>query len=328
MSSEIVLEGVTYLPSRDAALQSGYAQDYIGQLSRKGLVDARRIGGLWYVSIDSLNQYKENKEQQKVDPPRGTISQDPDTLVLLDGKEFASSSRIAKLTGYSQDYVGQLARSGKILSKQVGNRWYVERAGILDHKKEKDALLAAVQAGSVGISRSTQRVETGSVSQEHESSQTHFTYTEGEKTGSIPAMSLLRNEIHDLPEEPVQAIHAIPIRVVPNEESHSVSKIEQVKRVDFQSEGSRGFKKTVSSGAIFIVAGILLVATSFGLYSFFGRTNLYAFNLDGIYSRFNAVSSSGYSESGISGRFRATVNRIGATLESMLVSEMTYIRSR
>lgn len=317
-SDEIVLEGVTYLPSRDAASQSGYAQDYVGQLARKGLVDARRIGGLWYVSIDSLKRHKENTEQQRVEPPRGVVAQDPDTLVLLDGKEFASSSRISKLTGYSQDYVGQLARSGKILSKQVGNRWYVEREGILSHKKEKDALLAAVQAGSVGISHPAHKVETEPVPQEHESSQTHFTYTAGEKLDSIPVMALLRNEIHDLSEKSAQAIHEIPIRVVSN--------VEQVRHVDFQSKGSQKFKKTLSLSAFFIVAGVMFVATSFGLYSFFGRTNSYAFNLEGIYSRFNAVSSEGYSESGLSGRFWTVADRIGAILESVLVPEMTYTR--
>jgi hypothetical protein len=35
----------------------------------------------------------------------------------------------------------------------VGGRWYVDRDAILSHKEEKDALLAAVQAESVGIAR-------------------------------------------------------------------------------------------------------------------------------------------------------------------------------
>src|SRR3989344_3709643 len=305
MSSEIVLEGVTYLPSRDAALQSGYAQDYIGQLSRKGLVDARRIGGLWYVSIDSLNQYKENKEQQKVDPPRGTISQDPDTLVLLDGKEFASSSRIAKLTGYSQDYVGQLARSGKILSKQVGNRRYVERAGILDHKKEK---------GEVALTP-----------QEHAISQTHFTYTAGERIDPIPAMTL-RNEIHDLSKKSAQDVHAIPIQVVHGEKSHDISDFEQVRRVDPNLRRNQTSEKRISLSAVFMVIGVILVGTYLGFYPYFDRLNPYAFDIEVVHSQSNAVSLADYSGSSIGGRFWTTTDRIGAILENILVSEMTYTR--
>jgi len=36
----------------------------------------------------------------------------------------------------------------------VGNRWYIDREGILAHKSEKDRLLGAVQAQSVGLVRS------------------------------------------------------------------------------------------------------------------------------------------------------------------------------
>jgi hypothetical protein len=49
--------------------------------------------------------------------------------------------------------VGQLARAGKIPSRQVGSRWYVEREALLTHKTEKDAMLRAVQAESVGLTR-------------------------------------------------------------------------------------------------------------------------------------------------------------------------------
>src|SRR3990167_8328737 len=64
-------------------------------------------------------------------------SVDADSLVSFDGKDHISASRAAKITGYHPDYVGQLARSGAIISRQVGNRWYVDRAALLSHKKEK-----------------------------------------------------------------------------------------------------------------------------------------------------------------------------------------------
>ena len=74
--------------------------------------------------------------------------------MTFDGNEYVSAVRAAEITGYHQDYVGQLARENRVLSRQVGSRWYVERSGIVEHKKEKDALLGAVQANSVGIVRS------------------------------------------------------------------------------------------------------------------------------------------------------------------------------
>lgn len=152
MSDEIQIEGKSYISSKRASQESGYAQDYIGQLARKNLIDARRIGGLWYVSIDSLLSYQKKAEEFKPEPPsRPDAAAEPGTLVFFDGKEYVSAGRAAELTGYAQDYVGQLARSGTILSRQVGNRWYVEKQSVLTHKKEKDALLAAVQSDSVGL---------------------------------------------------------------------------------------------------------------------------------------------------------------------------------
>ncbi|MDR3571056.1 MAG: hypothetical protein P4L81_02565 [Candidatus Pacebacteria bacterium] len=153
MSEEMQIEGKPYISSKRAAELSGYAQDYIGQLARKTLIDARRIGGLWYVSMDSLEDYKKKAEEYKPQPPAPVASSEPSTLIFFDGKEYLSAARAAEQTGYTQDYVGQLARSGSVLSRQVGNRWYVERESIISHKQEKDSLLAAVQKEAVGLAK-------------------------------------------------------------------------------------------------------------------------------------------------------------------------------
>jgi hypothetical protein len=152
MSDEVVIGGISYISSKRASVLSGYAQDYIGQLARAGLIDAQRIGGLWYVSLESLQKYQERKDAEKPVPPQYTPESSQESLVFLDGKEYFSAARASEVTGYHQDYIGQLARSGKIVSRQVGNRWYVERDSVIAHKKSKDDLLAAVQADAVGIS--------------------------------------------------------------------------------------------------------------------------------------------------------------------------------
>ena len=153
MSQEIEIEGVSYVSSKRAAQISGYAQDYIGQLCRGGLIEAQRIGGLWYLRLESLYQYKQKADSYIPTAPRRDGASGSESLVSFDGKDYISAPRASEITGYHQDYVGQLAREGKVLSRQVGNRWYVERPGILAHKKEKDALLASVQVEAVGLSR-------------------------------------------------------------------------------------------------------------------------------------------------------------------------------
>lgn len=51
----------------------------------------------------------------------------------LQGKKYISSKRAAKITGYAQDYVGQLARGEKIPATRVGRSWYVSERDILEH---------------------------------------------------------------------------------------------------------------------------------------------------------------------------------------------------
>ena len=51
----------------------------------------------------------------------------------IQGQKYISSKRAAKLTGYAPDYVGQLARGGKVDATRVGRSWYVSESSILKH---------------------------------------------------------------------------------------------------------------------------------------------------------------------------------------------------
>lgn len=54
--------------------------------------------------------------------------------LILDGKKFVSSKRGSQLTGYAKDYIGQLARGGKIEARLVGRSWYVSEDSLFAHK--------------------------------------------------------------------------------------------------------------------------------------------------------------------------------------------------
>lgn len=58
-----------------------------------------------------------------------------DTLEFS-GKKYISSKRAAASFGYTKDYVGQLARAGKIDARLVGRSWYVAEESISAHKNE------------------------------------------------------------------------------------------------------------------------------------------------------------------------------------------------
>lgn len=54
--------------------------------------------------------------------------------LYFDGKKFISSGRAAKLTGYVNDYIGQLCRDEKLECRMVGRSWYVSLESLLEHK--------------------------------------------------------------------------------------------------------------------------------------------------------------------------------------------------
>lgn len=59
--------------------------------------------------------------------------------VTLDGKRYISAKRAAEISEYSNDYIGQLCRSGKIEATRIGRNWYVEEASILGHKNSSQS---------------------------------------------------------------------------------------------------------------------------------------------------------------------------------------------
>src|SRR5687768_11171580 len=57
--------------------------------------------------------------------------------LLLDGKNFISAKDASEKFGYTQDYVGQLVRSGRIEGKLIGRTWYVNTEALSGHRKNK-----------------------------------------------------------------------------------------------------------------------------------------------------------------------------------------------
>lgn len=54
--------------------------------------------------------------------------------LYFDGKKYISSSRAAKISGYVNDYIGQLCRDGKLECRMVGRSWYVSLESLVAHK--------------------------------------------------------------------------------------------------------------------------------------------------------------------------------------------------
>ena len=156
---------------------SGYSKDYIGQLCREEKIECRRVSNQWYLHEGSLREYQGIGAVGQIAPNKVPITVPSDATgsnsitekrfslkvgnvrndtFTYDEKEYISTARAADITGYTQDYVGQLARGDEVDAKKVGRRWFVAKQSLLRHKKENDAQLGSVQASASGLTQDTQ----------------------------------------------------------------------------------------------------------------------------------------------------------------------------
>jgi hypothetical protein len=59
----LTLNGKSYVKASKAARDLGYATDYVGQLCRKGSVDAHLVGRTWYVDPNTLGAHRIEKKR-------------------------------------------------------------------------------------------------------------------------------------------------------------------------------------------------------------------------------------------------------------------------
>ena len=321
MSNELVLDPEKFISSKRASEITGYAQDYIGQLARGAHIEARRIGGLWHVSMESLLAYKSKAEDFKPKPPLNdqTFS-DADAFVYLDGKEYISASRASKITGYNQDYVGQLARAGKIISRQVGNRWYVDKDALLAHKEEKDALLGAVQSEAVGIHNKI------GIKSEFSSSHDRPLLMYTSDNNDLIPMATQRHEFSDMNDGFAQTT-MIPIRVIEREypveagrgAAHNDAPWDH-QRVIFQAHG-----QTIHRAIFPVFALTVVVVLSFGFVSL-KQNAVYTLG-DGLQTGVSTPLASNPMSSVLIANASAGFDRAISFLERLLTTELVYRRT-
>jgi hypothetical protein len=64
-SRKVIIDGMTYVRSRDAARTVSLAPDYVSRLARAGVVVGKLIQGLWFVNLNSLRAFTVEQDRQK-----------------------------------------------------------------------------------------------------------------------------------------------------------------------------------------------------------------------------------------------------------------------
>lgn len=312
MSDTLAIHGKEYTSSKIAAEKSGYARDYIGQLSRGGLIDAQRVGGLWYVSMESLGEYQRNADIAAKSLPTVTPAADnPESLVTFEGRDYISASRASKLTGYNQDYVGQLARGSKIPSRQIGNRWYVDRDALVAHKAEKDALLAAVQSQAVGLPVTVKTESSPEITVNHAGP--HLTYHSDERD-LMPVLTRPDDFVPyaEVPTPFETRERSIPIRTVT---SSTIPRAQVPERPLTLPTPRRNRGGKIAAGAV--TALTIVVVLSYGLTQL-SKGSVFAQNPDS--------SGESTSQSAAAAAAIEVLGNIGDVIEAFVSPEMRYTR--
>lgn len=73
--------------------------------------------------------------------------------MILSNRKYVTTKRAARVTGYAQDYVGQLIRSGKLKATKVGKAWFVAEDEVLKLAGKPEALQSPDRALAVLESR-------------------------------------------------------------------------------------------------------------------------------------------------------------------------------
>jgi hypothetical protein len=74
---------------------------------------------------------------------RVRYNNDMENEIVMDGKIYLTASEAARLTGYTNDYIGQLCRAGKVEGKVIGRTRYVCRESLNEYDTERKEMVTA-----------------------------------------------------------------------------------------------------------------------------------------------------------------------------------------
>src|SRR5579872_7343730 len=104
--SEEQSEQNNFLSLSEASGLTGYHPDYLGFLARTGKLQAQKIGRNWVTTKFAVDELM--KQMNKV----------------------MSLAEASEISGYHQDYLGALARNGKLQAQKIGRNWVTTRFAI------------------------------------------------------------------------------------------------------------------------------------------------------------------------------------------------------
>ncbi len=154
-----------FLAVSTASRYSNYHSDYLTQMCRKGSLTCRQISKVWFISLESLENYLKKQKKQaglsKYEIERELVQLNEnlsgESSFFIADKNYVDSDTASKISSYNRDYLTQLARSGDIKAKKIGKVWFFEEESLRKHmeRQKRSDLRSGQTVDSTTKSRKT-----------------------------------------------------------------------------------------------------------------------------------------------------------------------------
>lgn len=126
--------GRAVLTAIEASHRSGLSHNYIWQLLHSGRIEGIKIGRDWLVYDDSLTAFL----AQPRSPGRKGPRKKRETRQGAQGNRILLSTAEAhEVSGYRQDHLLRLLRSGRIEGEKTGRTWLIYEDSLLAYKRRR-----------------------------------------------------------------------------------------------------------------------------------------------------------------------------------------------
>lgn len=123
------------LSTTDASKLSGFSKIYIQYLARTGRVEGAKLGGHdWLIYEDSLKAFL---AQPRSKGRKGPRKQREIRHTEQGERVLLSTAEASAISGYRQDSLLRLLRSGHIEGEKVGRTWLIYEDSLLSYKQRK-----------------------------------------------------------------------------------------------------------------------------------------------------------------------------------------------
>jgi hypothetical protein len=129
MTELLIINGRKMLTSREAAILSGWSQNYLGILCRKGVIPGVRTSAQWLIDEEALLAHLKDATAKSAALPADRAT--------IDGRGMVSARLAAKIARCTQDYVTRLVRESKIVGAQHAGGWFIDEDDLRNFLVEK-----------------------------------------------------------------------------------------------------------------------------------------------------------------------------------------------